>query len=188
MTEFRPQFPKNLSKPPFPVMLLGEAPGKEEEISGQPFVGRSGQLLRKTLSEIDINPDNLMITNVFWERPTDNDISLFFGHKATSKVCDDFTSIGNQFLLEKHRHHLERLQNELDVVQPKLVVALGRIPLWALTGKEGITKFAGQKLPVDGVVKHPNGCLVVNHPAYILRNRSMIPTWQKQLAVIKEFM
>jgi uracil-DNA glycosylase len=184
MTEFKPQFPKSFKEPPISLMLLGEAPGAEEEKEGRPFIGRSGQLLRKTLSELEIDPEDVYISNVFWERPPDNQVDFFFSHKTLrAQICEDIEPIGNKFLKEEHRHHLERLRNELEILKPKVIIATGKTPLWALTGADRISDYNGKIINLNATTK----LLAVYHPSYILRNRTMIPIWRDQLAQVKQF-
>ena len=189
MTQFSPQFPRNFSIP-INIMLVGEAPGAEEEKEGKPFIGMSGKLLRKTLLEIEIEPDDVYITNTFWQRPPNNDVGFFFARNdGLNKVCLDYPSSGsNQFLKEDWRNVSPRLQSELDELQPRIILAAGRIPMWALTGQTQITRYAGNIMDVkNGLVEYNGKCIPIFHPAYMLRNRSLIDKWREDMRQIFNF-
>lgn len=181
--EFAPQFPKNFSIP-IKIMLIGEAPGADEEREGKPFIGMSGKLLRKTLLEIGIDPDDIYITNTFWNRPPNNDVGFFFEkNDGLNKISLKFPSCGsNTFLKEEWEHISDRLQSELNELTPQIILATGRIPLWALTGNIQITKFAGNILDINGgLVKYGGKCIPIFHPAYVLRNRGLIEQWREDM-------
>jgi uracil-DNA glycosylase len=136
------------------VVLIGEAPGAQEDEQGKPFVGRSGQLLDKMLAEIGLNrttagKGGVYITNtVFW-RPPDNRTPT----PAEILSCRPF--------LLKH----------LELLQPKIIVMVGGTAVKAvLQTKEGIGQFRNRWLEFDvpNVGKVPT--LATFHPAYLLRN------------------
>ena len=87
-------------------MLVGEAPGEKEDIIGEPFVGRSGKLLNKILSAIDINRNNgVFITNVLKTRPPNNRDPL----ASEIKEWEPY------------------LISEIKIIKPRLIVALGKV-------------------------------------------------------------
>lgn len=141
------------------VMVVGEAPGAEEELRGEPFVGVSGQEMTRMLHDAGIIRSECFITNVSKYRPPNNDIGLFF---LDSKL----TLPGPEI-----QQGIEELKNEILRVKPNLIIALGDTALWALTGRRGITSWRGSVLPcslfsnVDGFGK----VLSTYHPAAILR-------------------
>lgn len=189
MAVFSPQFPIDFTEPPIKVMLLGEAPGAQEEIEGKPFIGRSGQLMRSILSEIGMPAETIYISNTFWTRPPDNKVDYFFSRKfGNVKICDDLPDCSGMFLKDEWRHESVRLQNELDLLKPKVIIATGRIPLWALTGLDQVSKNVGKFLDVNGIVKYDKKCIVVYHPAYVLRNRNLVDEWRSHFLMIKEYM
>lgn len=131
------------------VMIVGEAPGRDEDMAGRPFVGKAGQLLDRMLAAIGLSrnaPDALAsvyITNVLPWRPEGNrtpdaaEIALF----------------------------LPYLDQHIRLVAPEFLVLMGNTPCQALLGQGGITRIRGQWLTVHG---HPT--LPMVHPAYLLRN------------------
>lgn len=154
------------------IMIVGEAPGADEEIAGTPFVGSSGNELTKMLHEAGINRSDCYLTNVCKYRPPENKIENFFLDKALTKP--------NELILEG----VKELYEEIAKVQPKLIIAFGGTSLWALqkgkirAAKGFITKFRGSMLTTSPVGE-PSGeilLLATFHPAFILRaweNRSI---------------
>jgi len=126
------------------LMIVGEAPGRDEDIQGQPFVGRSGQLLTKILAAIGLRRDEVYIGNILKCRPPDNRDPL----PPEVLACEP---------------HL-RLQ--LAIIRPRLICCLGRVAAQtllrtstSLTRLRGEVHFYGD-IPV----------LATFHPAYLLRN------------------
>lgn len=131
------------------VLVLGEAPGAEEDREGRPFVGRAGQLLDRMFAAIGLSrrdPDTeraLYITNVmFWRPPGNRD-------PAPAEVAMMMPFV------ERH----------VALVDPDVVVLMGNTPLFAATGAKGITRARGQWARAFG-----RPALPMFHPAYLLRN------------------
>jgi|SRR6056297_755494 len=130
------------------VMIIGEAPGREEDRVGKPFVGRAGQLLDRMLAAIDLGRDreaagSVYITNVLPWRPPQN---------RDPKPVE--MAMMMPFLL---RH--------IALAKPELLVVMGNISCHALLGKRGITRLRGQWAKAAGLPVIP-----MFHPAYLLRN------------------
>ncbi len=131
------------------VMIVGEAPGRDEDQQGKPFVGRAGQLLDKMLAAIGLDrqsqePANAAyITNVVPWRPPQN-----------REPSPDEIAMLTPFLL---RH--------IALINPTVVVAMGNISCQALLGKRGISKLRGQLQNSRDIDVIP-----MFHPAYLLRN------------------
>ena len=117
------------------IMLIGEAPGADEEIAGIPFIGGAGKILNRLLRDAGINRDECFITNVMQVRPVNNDFGNFYEDRVSRKIPRDI-------LLEG----IERLKNEIVAVSPNIIVAFGNEPLRALTGLQKITKRRGSSL------------------------------------------
>ena len=138
------------------IMVVGEAPGSEEDNQGLPFVGQSGQELTRMLHDAGIPRAQCYLTNVAKYRPPGNDIAHFFLDKKQTKP-------GPQIL-----EGIRELVQEISAVKPNVVVALGNVPLWALTNNRGITNWRGSVLestPAFASVK----VVPTYHPAGILR-------------------
>lgn len=150
------------------LMLIGEAPGEEEDKQGKPFVGRSGQLLNKALNYVHINRENIYITNVVKCRPPNNRAPL----PEEIKIC-------KHLLLDK----------QIKIIQPKIIVTLGSIATNAMLGEPTqITKIHGSLISKDDFIIIP-----IFHPAYVLRNQTLLKTWihdfekiKKELEVLKK--
>ena len=131
------------------VMIIGEAPGADEDRAGKPFVGRAGQLLDRMLAAIDFGrahqdpTRSVYITNVLPWRPPSN---------RTPEAAE----------IEMM---LPFLQRHIALVDPEVIVLMGNTPCQALLGRAGITRIRGDWVEVAG-----KPCLPMVHPAYLLRN------------------
>lgn len=153
----------NDGSPDRQVMIIGEAPGKDEEIQGKPFVGRGGKLLNLTLGTLGWKRSDFYVTNVVKYRPSDE-----FGGNRTPTPEE----------IEKFRPALEK---EIEAINPKLIVILGRVAMSGL-GIEG--SMSGNR----GKPTERNGrqILITYHPAAILRNPNWEPQFREDLAKIRE--
>lgn len=146
------------------IILIGEAPGAEEDQMGRPFVGSAGQLLNRCLNQIGIVRSNCLVGNIFLQRPPRNNVNYFFQDKSNKKP----TWEAEEHIL-KCKAWLEKLKQEGN---PKLVVALGATAMFILTGKKRINKWRGSVLPsslVEGLQVYPTF-----HPSFV--NRLMSET------------
>lgn len=137
------------------LMLIGEAPGAQEDATGQPFVGRAGQLLDQLLSGAAIDPGHdCFIVNVVKCRPPGN-------RKPTPvemAACRPW------------------LEQQIQLVDPPLVVLVGATALQALLGiKAGITSLRGQWHSSDSPVLRGRRLMPILHPSYLLRNPTPRP-------------
>lgn len=149
------------------VMLIGEAPGAEEDIVGEPFVGRSGQLLLKLFGDIGLPREEVYITNMTFWRPPEN---------RTPTKAELATTYP---ILLKH----------IELIAPKVLVLVGGTAAQKiLDTKVGITKIHGEWQ----VVALPNGVevktMAVYHPAYLLRNNKKTPDMEADLGKIKTYL
>ena len=158
---------------PARIMIVGEAPGEEEERRGLPFQGVSGHELNRMLGEAGIARSECFITNVCRVRPPGNDINHFFA-KGKKDVTKQHTLVRHRWVLPPVLDGLRLLESEISLVQPQVIIALGGTPFWALTGLEGITKWRGSMLFSD----RPKGFKVIPtyHPAFVLRQWSVRAT------------
>jgi len=139
------------------LMIVGEAPGYDEDKEGRPFVGPSGRLLNKFLAEAGINRSQCYVTNVVKVRPPDNKFDRLreFGLSPVD--------------------YLPELWQEIQAVAPNCILALGAIPLKFLTGRSGkgnsITENRGSILQLTGQAKHLCKVVATYHPASLLHLR-----------------
>ncbi len=153
---------------PARVMIVGEAPGAEEEMRGEPFVGTSGLELTKMLHEAGINRSECFITNVCRERPLGNDINQFIAQTKKERT-QEHTQLRDKYVKRPIVEGVALLRKEIAMVQPGIIIPLGNVPLWATTGLWGITKWRGSMLDSD--LPEGKGIHVIPtyHPAAILR-------------------
>lgn len=157
----------NDGSPDAQVMIVGEAPGKDEEKQGKPFVGRGGRLLNATLEKLGWKRGDFYVTNIVKYRPQDG-----LGGTLTPTPEE----------IERFRLALEK---EIDVVDPKLIVVLGRISMTGLGIAGSMSSNHGQIInkKIGGADRK---ILVVYHPAAILRNMNWEPIFREDLAKIRD--
>ena len=138
------------------VMIIGEAPGEDEDISGRPFVGKAGQLLTGILENGGgIKRNSVYIANVIKCRPPEN----------RNPNVNEMTSCN------------EYLEAQLLLLRPQIIVTMGNVPTqWLLKSKHGITKLRGQWFDWRGIKLLP-----MFHPSFLLRNDSRVPGSPKDL-------
>jgi DNA polymerase len=155
------------------VAIIGEAPGAEEARTGKPFAGRSGKLLDENLLAAGLERAACLVGNTFRYQPPGNKVSHFFASRTRAKklgvgVAEELGPMGtSDYCLAEFAGEVEHLKNVLHEIKPAVIIALGRTPLWALTGQSGITALRGQELPCrlwEQAVVVPTF-----HPSYILR-------------------
>lgn len=157
---------------PARVMVVGEAPGAEEERIGRPFVGVSGMELDRMLGESGMTRSECFMTNVARVRPPNNDIEHFIARNKKA-ITAGHSRIGSKWVTKEITNGIALLHQEINLVQPNIIIALGNVPMWALTGLWGITRWRGSMLHVDMPVgvklaKVPK-VLPTYHPAAVLR-------------------
>jgi DNA polymerase len=153
------------------IMIVGEAPGREEELSGQPFIGQSGSELTRMLLEVGINRNDCFITNVCHIRPPNNDIDNFFYTKTEAKTRG-ISVFFHRYPNSDINSGLSQLREDIAAVRPTLIIALGATALWALTGHSAIMNWRGSGLYTTDDISpnHTIPVLPTIHPANILRD------------------
>jgi uracil-DNA glycosylase len=142
------------------LMIIGEAPGTEEDRLGKPFVGRSGQLLDQILQAAHFDPQqDVFITNAVFRLPPGDD------GKPLRKPTNEEIEFYKPYLLEIIR-----------LVDPVIMLLSGNVATQSLLGQTGITKLRGQWFEWNGRWAMP-----IFHPAYLLRNPSRSPGSPKAL-------
>jgi uracil-DNA glycosylase len=178
-------------KPPL-LALIGEAPGADEIKLGRPFVGKAGQLLDRALAATGIDRDRCLIANVFRYRPPENKVGHFFASRRRALVENDpldetWGKLGAEFCRARFADELEALSRVLRRTAPPVIVALGRTPLWALTGMNGITALRGQVL-ANRLSDAP--VIATFHPSFVARQNSIGPeteaTFRADLALARK--
>ncbi|MFC1894426.1 uracil-DNA glycosylase [Candidatus Dependentiae bacterium] len=143
------------------LMLIGEGPGKDEDIQGIPFIGRAGKLLTKIIEAMELKREDIYISNVVKCRPPNNRLPL----PQESETC-------KKLILFK----------EIEIIKPKIICTLGSCATQALLGKSiKITKARGMAFNFNGYTVIPTF-----HPAYLLRNpNAKKNVWEDMKKILK---
>jgi len=142
------------------IMFIGEGPGADEDIQGEPFVGKAGQLMNKAFEALDIKREEVYIANIVKCRPPQNRNP----EQDEANACMDY------------------LRNQVLLIKPKIIVLLGSIALKNILGDEyGITNSRGKWTEKKGIWYMPTF-----HPAALLRDDSKKIDFWKDLKLIKE--
>lgn len=170
---------------PNKMMLLGEAPGAQEEKFGIPFIGPAGKELDRLLEEAGLSSPTLYKTNVFHTRPANNRLStLFITSQEAKKEPGPFPPItldGRKMYLHPELvGEMDRLAAEIQEVNPNLIVALGNTALWALTGRGNISSVRGTTLL--SAWPSPRKLLPTYHPSAILHQ------WELRAITVADLM
>jgi DNA polymerase len=147
------------------LLFVGEAPGANEDEQGEPFVGRSGDVLDETLREVGLDRGDVRITNCVRCRPPEN----------------------RDPRVEERENCREFLEHEIDTVDPEVVVTLGKVPAEHLLQRDvAVTSEAGDvfDVPIEGT---PQRVLVCVHPAATLYDPSQKETFASTLEKAAEF-
>jgi DNA polymerase len=151
------------------LMFIGEAPGADEDAQGEPFVGKAGQLLTKIIQTMGLSRDTVYIANILKCRP-DTPGQTAGNRKPTT---------------EEMQTCIPYLHEQIDLIRPKVIVALGATAVEGLLGKTiGITRLRGQWRIYRGIPLMPT-----YHPAYLLRNQAVSEkrrVWEDMLQVMQK--
>jgi DNA polymerase I-like protein with 3'-5' exonuclease and polymerase domains/uracil-DNA glycosylase len=161
---------------PAKIMLVGEFPGEQEVLKGEPFVGYAGGELNNMLRDAGIMRNTCFVTNVIRTRPPGNDIGNFIAEKK-SDITPAHISVQGKMVLPVVRDGLTLLTREIEQCRPNVIIAFGNVSLWALTGKWGITSWRGSVLECNlGLaLDYKPKVIPVYHPSVILRNWAWRP-------------
>ncbi|HHY14116.1 MAG TPA: uracil-DNA glycosylase [Thermoanaerobacterales bacterium] len=128
-----------------PIMLIGEAPGRDEDLMGKPFIGRAGQLLDRILNKLEVDREKIYVTNIIKCRPPNNRNPMEKEIKACKEIID----------------------MEISIIDPKVIITLGSPALNFIKNGGRIIRDRGKWLTYqDGILVMPTF-----HPSYILRQR-----------------
>lgn len=150
---------RNLAVPgsgpaPADIMLVGEAPGKEEDLTGKPFVGRAGRLLDEALVQAGLERSKVFITSVIKCRPPQNRKPK----KTEIDRCRPY------------------LQSQIEILHPQIICLMGNTATQAVLGIQGIANLRGRILQ--------DRYLVTFHPAAVLRNRNLMNEFVSDLKIL----
>lgn len=136
------------------VMFVGEAPGRSEDIAGKPFVGAAGKRLEAALKSAGVSRESVYITNIVKCRPPDNRVPT----NTEQESCAEY------------------LENEIQIINPKIICVLGNTAFASLLGGSDITNNHGK------TVKRDNRIYFVSfHPAATIYNQKLIEKFEKDI-------
>jgi DNA polymerase len=135
------------------VLFIGEAPGRDEDLKGEPFVGRAGQLLNKILAAIELDRKDVYITNILKCRPPNNRDP----QENEIRECENY------------------LKEQIKLIQPRVICALGRVSAqWLLQTNAPLGTLRSGEYYYEGI-----RILPTYHPAALLRNPNFKkPAWE----------
>ena len=146
------------------IMLIGEAPGSNEDQEGLPFVGRAGVLLNKMLASINLDRKNVYISNVVNYRPPEN-------RRPTD---------------EEIAKYLPYLKKHIEIINPKILVLLGSTALNALVGNEVVISKARGKWIEKQFGECKTSIIITFHPAFLMRQPAQKKMAWTDLKMIRE--
>jgi DNA polymerase len=145
------------------VLFVGEGPGEQEDLTGRPFVGKAGQLLRTLIrEELGLEPERVFIANIVKCRPPGNRAP----EPDEAAACLPF------------------LRRQVAAVRPRIIVTLGNPSTRSLLQtEEGITRLRGKAVERGGFLFFPTF-----HPSYLLRNRAALPQGREDFRAVRILM
>lgn len=151
-----------VGNPTADLMLIGEAPGEQEDRQGEPFVGAAGQLLNKILAAINFERDDIYIANILKHRPPGN----------------------RNPLPEERERSLPYLIRQIELISPKVILCLGKVSGTTMLNRDdSLRNLRGQFYPFKNAVM-----TVTYHPAALLRNQKWKrPVWEDVQKVRKKY-
>jgi DNA polymerase len=169
LVKSRTQVVFGVGNPEADLMFVGEAPGEDEDKQGEPFVGKAGQLLTKIIETMGFRREDVYIGNVLKCRP-----DMPPGVPGNRKPKP-----------EEMQVCLPYLREQIEIIQPRVLVALGATALEGLTGQNiPVGRIRGKWQDFEGIP-----LMVTYHPAYLLRNQALSEkrkVWEDMLAVMQK--
>ena len=164
----RTQVVFGVGNPDAELMFVGEAPGEEEDLRGEPFVGKAGELLTKIIVAMSFRREDIYIANVLKCRP-----DMPAGESGNRKPRTD-----------EMQTCLPYLREQIEIIRPRAIVALGATAMLGLTGDASpMGKLRGRWHEFGGIP-----LMATYHPAYLLRNQSLTEkrkVWEDMLLVLE---
>ena len=142
------------------IMLIGEAPGKNEDETGRPFIGMAGKLLSEIIHEAGLNRSDIFITSIVKCRPD--------GNRKPKKP--EYTKCINLFL-----------NKQIELINPDIIGLLGNSAIYALIGEKNIKQIHGNIYEVNG-----RKYMALFHPAAALYSRKLLPDLKEDMIKLRE--
>jgi uracil-DNA glycosylase family 4 len=143
------------------IMLVGEAPGKNEDETGRPFVGRAGKLLTNALEKAGLKRSEVYITNIVKCRPEGN---------RKPKKPEYKTCIGLY------------LNKQIELINPNIIGLMGNSAVYALIGKKNIKQIHGETYDLNG-----RKYIALFHPAAAIYSRSLLPQLEEDISLLSTY-
>ena len=141
------------------ILFIGEAPGRNEDNQGEPFVGAAGKILSEALDSVGLSRDDIFITNVVKCRPPNNRIPL----QEEKDTCNVY------------------LSKELDMIKPKIICIMGNTAYGSLLNGSSITKNRGKIIEKDGQLY-----FLTIHPAAVIYNQELKSVLKNDMKTLVE--
>ncbi|MBS4534196.1 uracil-DNA glycosylase [Clostridium sp. D2Q-14] len=156
------------------IVLVGEAPGKNEVIKGKPFVGAAGKYLNEFLDILEIDREDIYITNTVKYRPT----------KINKKTGNEINRTPNKDEIEEFKAYLFK---EISIIDPKIIIPLGNVPFKTIIENNNLTigKYHGKVLNKD-IHNKKYTIYPLYHPAAVIYNRSIKKDYIRDLNNLKK--
>ncbi len=154
------------------IMFVGEAPGKNEDLQGMPFVGAAGKNLDKLLEKVGLSLNDIYVTNILKYRPPEN--------REPSE--------------EEIKKHTPCLLEQINIIKPKILCSLGNYAtkfflaegkIEEMIKKPGITTVHG-KIREITINEHKIRLIPLFHPAAIIYNRKLLELWENDMNIVKK--
>ena len=142
------------------IVFIGEAPGKSEDLCGEPFIGTAGKRLNDALENVGLTRNDVYITNIVKCRPPKNRIPT----EVEKTMCSNY------------------LENELAIINPKIICLLGNTPFYSILGGKEISKNHGKV-----VFKDNRRYFITFHPAATIYNQKLVKVFKNDIKkLVKE--
>ena len=142
------------------IVFIGEAPGKSEDLCGEPFIGTAGKRLNDALENVGLTRNGVYITNIVKCRPPKNRIPT----EVEKTMCSNY------------------LENELAIINPKIICLLGNTPFYSILGGKEISKNHGKF-----VFKDNRRYFITFHPAATIYNQKLVKVFKNDIKkLVKE--
>lgn len=154
------------------MMLIGEAPGKDEIIQGKPFVGSAGKILTNLLSSISVDRHDVYITNAMKYRlsePGKRPDTLRNRPATQTEIADNAPF----------------LKDEIIIIKPKIIVTLGNVPLTCILGKNAKIGYCHGEATCVILANTPQMIYPLYHPASLIYNRSLESVYDNDIKVLQ---
>ena len=142
------------------IMLVGEAPGKNEDETGRPFIGMAGRLLSEIIEEADMKRSDIYITSIVKCRPENN--------RKPKKL--EYTTCIDLYL-----------SRQIELIDPDIIGLLGNSAAYALIGKKNIKQIHGKTYELNG-----RKYMALFHPAAALYSRKLLPQLKEDMIILKK--